>query len=139
MLLQLQRIFGNSQPVYSEDLPNREPVKTHGKESVDAKMKTVFNENMMPSHEKGGLFIIIDIYDSYIYFIAEINREKISILQQLGIGEYGPLLDAEVQLDVNIKSRALIKVEMQIILYFKYLFIIGFPKRNKSGPGDVQV
>ncbi|XP_019849095.1 PREDICTED: tyrosine-protein kinase SRK2-like [Amphimedon queenslandica] len=40
----------------------------------------------------------------------EIQREKIKILQQLGIGEYGPIYDAEVELDINIKSRALVKV-----------------------------
>ena len=46
----------------------------------------------------------------YSFISLEIQREKIRILQQLGIGEYGPLYDAEVELDVNIKSRALVKV-----------------------------
>ena len=32
------------------------------------------------------------------------------MLQQLGIGQFGPLYDAEVELQVNVKSRALIKV-----------------------------
>lgn len=43
----------------------------------------------------------------------EIPREKIKVLQQLGIGQFGPLYDAEVELQVNVKSRALIKVFQQ--------------------------
>lgn len=48
--------------------------------------------------------------DWYTYYYSEISRDKIRVLQQLGIGEYGPLFDAEVQLELNIKSRAIIKV-----------------------------
>lgn len=40
----------------------------------------------------------------------ELPREQIKILQVLGIGEFGPIHDAEVQLNVNVKSRSLIKV-----------------------------
>ena len=45
----------------------------------------------------------------------EIPRGQIKILQQLGMGEYGQICDGEVQLNVNIKSRALIKVSSIII------------------------
>ena len=40
----------------------------------------------------------------------EISREKIRLLQQLGIGEFGAVYDAEVRLEKNVKSRALVKV-----------------------------
>ncbi len=43
----------------------------------------------------------------------EVPRENIKILQQLGIGEFGPIYDAEVQLNVNVKSRTLIKVSQK--------------------------
>lgn len=50
------------------------------------------------------------IMQLYIYLGLEIPRDNIKILQQLGIGEYGPVYDAEIHLQVNVKSRALVKV-----------------------------
>ena len=46
----------------------------------------------------------------YMYLGLEISRDNIKILQQLGVGEYGPLYDAEIYLQVNVKSRALVTV-----------------------------
>jgi len=43
----------------------------------------------------------------------ELPRSKIKVMQQLGIGEFGPIYDAEVQLEVNVVSRALVKVFSQ--------------------------
>ena len=40
----------------------------------------------------------------------EIDRNDIHITERLGIGEFGPLFDAEVKLDVNDVQRAMIKV-----------------------------
>lgn len=40
----------------------------------------------------------------------EIERSDISITNRMGIGEFGPILDAEVKLDVNDVQRAMIKV-----------------------------
>lgn len=40
----------------------------------------------------------------------EIRRDDINISQQLGEGQFGPIYDAEVRLDVNLLSRALVKV-----------------------------
>ena len=37
-------------------------------------------------------------------------REEIKLVTQLGIGEFGPIYDAEVKLRVNSVSRALVKV-----------------------------
>ena len=45
-----------------------------------------------------------------MYLGLEIPHDNIKILQQLGIGEYGPLYDAEIHLQLNVKSRALVKV-----------------------------
>lgn len=40
----------------------------------------------------------------------EVRRDDISIIQQLGEGEFGPIYDAELKLDVNVLSRTIIKV-----------------------------
>lgn len=40
----------------------------------------------------------------------ELDRKKITLRRQLGIGEFGPLYDAELQLRVNVTSRAIVKV-----------------------------
>ena len=40
----------------------------------------------------------------------EIDREDIQITNQLGIGEFGPIFDAEVKLSTNDVQRAMIKV-----------------------------
>ena len=40
----------------------------------------------------------------------ELDRKAINLCTQLGIGEFGPIYDAEVQLDVNMASRAVVKV-----------------------------
>ena len=59
----------------------------------------------------------------------EIPRGQIKILQQLGIGEYGQICDGEVQLNVNIKSRTLIKVCGSINCYHCETLYIGLSKR----------
>ena len=40
----------------------------------------------------------------------EVDRRDITLCSQLGIGEFGPIYDAEVQLRVNVTSRAVVKV-----------------------------
>ena len=40
----------------------------------------------------------------------ELPRNKVKVIQQLGIGEFGPIYDAEVRLEANFVSRALVKV-----------------------------
>ena len=40
----------------------------------------------------------------------EIDRADINITNRLGIGEFGPIFDAEVKLDINDIRRAMIKV-----------------------------
>ena len=40
----------------------------------------------------------------------ELLRSDITLVNQLGIGEYGPIYDAEVKVKKNLVSRALIKV-----------------------------
>ena len=40
----------------------------------------------------------------------ELNRKNIKLSKQLGIGEFGPIYDAEIQLGVNMMSRAAVKV-----------------------------
>ena len=42
----------------------------------------------------------------------ELNRKNIKLSKQLGIGEFGPIYDAEVQLGVNLMSRAAVKVSL---------------------------
>lgn len=40
----------------------------------------------------------------------ELPRKQIKLITQLGIGEFGPIYDAQVKLKANVTSRALIKV-----------------------------
>lgn len=40
----------------------------------------------------------------------EVKRDDINVTHQLGEGQFGPIYDAEVRLDVDVLSRALIKV-----------------------------
>ena len=40
----------------------------------------------------------------------ELPRNKVKVIHQLGIGEFGPIYDAEVRLEANFVSRALVKV-----------------------------
>lgn len=42
----------------------------------------------------------------------EVDRNDISITNRLGIGEFGPLFDAEVKIDINDIQRAMIKVRV---------------------------
>ena len=41
----------------------------------------------------------------------ELPRKQIKLITQLGIGEFGPVYDAEVKLVANVTSRALVKVK----------------------------
>lgn len=55
----------------------------------------------------------------------ELDRKHINLRVQLGIGEFGPIYDAEVQLGVNLMSRAAIKVTtmyMFVLLGCTYFF-----------------
>ena len=47
----------------------------------------------------------------------EIARTDINITNRLGIGEFGPIYDAELQLDVNDIQRVLIKVATKVYLH----------------------
>ena len=40
----------------------------------------------------------------------ELQRSDITLVRQLGIGEYGPIYDAEVKVKKNLVTRALVKV-----------------------------
>ena len=40
----------------------------------------------------------------------ELQRSDITLVRQLGIGEYGPIYDAEVKVKKNLITRALVKV-----------------------------
>ena len=40
----------------------------------------------------------------------ELDRKNITLRDQLGIGEFGPIYDAELQLGLNVTSRAVVKV-----------------------------
>ena len=40
----------------------------------------------------------------------ELDRKSITLRSQLGIGEFGPIYDAELQLGLNMVSRAIVKV-----------------------------
>ena len=40
----------------------------------------------------------------------EVDRRDITLRGQLGVGEFGPIYDAEVQLGLNMTSRAIVKV-----------------------------
>ena len=42
----------------------------------------------------------------------ELDRKSIALRNQLGIGEFGPIYDAELQLGVNAVSRAVVKVSL---------------------------
>ena len=89
------------------------------KEEVDA-LQTSLN-----IHDSGNLFFFAStnytcrnfLYHSFLYLQSsdvdwELPRSKVRIMQQLGIGEFGPIYDAEVQLEVNVVSRALVKVSL---------------------------
>ena len=69
----------------------------------------------------------------------ELPRNKVKVIQQLGIGEFGPIYDAEVQLEANVVSRALVKVcvvhllptimvccYMTVLFLFLFLFVCLF-------------
>lgn len=43
----------------------------------------------------------------------ELDRRDITLCRQLGIGEFGPIYDAEVRLGLNMTSRAIVKVCVQ--------------------------
>ena len=42
----------------------------------------------------------------------ELDRKSLTLRNQLGIGEFGPIYDAELQLGVNMMSRAVVKVRI---------------------------
>lgn len=107
------RIFENRRVVYSEQYAQIEAEKkTTSNELTDGIDNNLTLSSNSPIYKQLGQIGFdwseIQIFHTYI----EIPRENIKVLTQLGIGEYGPLLDAEVQLNVNVKSRALIKVLM---------------------------
>ena len=66
----------------------------------------------------------------------ELPRNKVKVIQQLGIGEFGPIYDAEVRLEANFVSRALVKVcivhllpvimihDCCLLSVFVYLFVV---------------
>lgn len=56
----------------------------------------------------------------------EIDRNDINVTNRLGIGEFGPLLDAEVKLDVNDVQRAMIKVSRISRISFLNTICRGF-------------
>ena len=69
----------------------------------------------------------------------ELPRNKVKVIQQLGIGEFGPIYDAEVRLEANVVSRALVKVcvvhlfltimvccYMTVLFLFLFLFVCLF-------------
>lgn len=43
----------------------------------------------------------------------ELDRKSITLRNQLGIGEFGPIYDAELELRVNAVSRVVVKVSTQ--------------------------
>ncbi len=45
----------------------------------------------------------------------ELPRSKVSLQQQLGIGEFGPIYDAEVEMGRNVVTRALVKVRASLV------------------------
>jgi serine/threonine protein kinase len=79
-------MFGNRQAVYTEEYN---------------KSKVSLNKNLYEANELSQIKVNNEI---------EISRDKVEVLSVLGIGEFGALYDAEVQLTPNVKSRALIKV-----------------------------
>lgn len=40
----------------------------------------------------------------------ELERKSITLRKQLGIGEFGPIYDAELQVEPNMMSRAVVNV-----------------------------
>ena len=47
----------------------------------------------------------------------ELDRKSITLRKQLGIGEFGPIYDAELQLGLNTTSRAVVKVHSHTCTY----------------------
>ena len=58
----------------------------------------------------------------------ELLRSDITLVNQLGIGEYGPIYDAEVKVKKNLVSRALIKVRDNTRSKEKISFVKVFTK-----------
>ena len=46
----------------------------------------------------------------------ELDRKSLTLRNQLGIGEFGPIYDAELQLGINMMSRAVVKVCMHMCM-----------------------
>ena len=72
----------------------------------------------------------------------ELDRKRITLRKQLGIGEFGPIYDAELQLEPNMMSRTLVNVMLPKYLFHFYSFYIiimtGIPARYFTGSGPFQ-
>ena len=81
----------------------------------------------------------------------ELPRNKVKVIQQLGIGEFGPIYDAEVRLEANFVSRALVKVcivhllpvIMTVVCFCFCLFVCcdcvaGVQPGDEPGSGTLQ-
>ena len=78
-------------------------------EDTDMRVKTTainLQNDLVLTDKKGSLLP----RKLYMYLGLEIPHDNIKILQQLGISEYGPLYDAKIYLQLNVKSRTLVKV-----------------------------
>ena len=58
--------------------------------------------------KEGGVPVITCCYSPDMDW--EVDRRDITLRGQLGVGEFGPIYDAEVQLGLNMTSRAIVKV-----------------------------
>ena len=54
----------------------------------------------------------------------ELDRKSITLRKQLGIGEFGPIYDAELQLGLNMTSRAVVKVKIMTVYKYRLPFRI---------------
>ena len=81
--------------------------------------------------------MVCNNYDISIDMNLEISREKIRLLQQLGIGEFGAVYDAEVRLEKNVKSRALVKVIITKASIVHLGFTVALQVFQKGTPQDL--
>lgn len=61
-------------------------------------------------HEGSPSLVFCHVAPPLISPDIEVKRDDINVTHQLGEGQFGPIYDAEVRLDVDVLSRALIKV-----------------------------
>jgi hypothetical protein len=74
------------------------------------------------SHDRNLHYEYIKLWSRYFLYtqsldgdFKEIDRADITITNRMGIGEFGPIFDAEVKLDVNDVQRAMIKASRKSI------------------------